>query len=641
MFTSVWTKKQLFFLKSLRSLWLISIIIFGFWWFQPSHIGNLFGFILNTLVISWFLLLPAYCFYFLAKMKRVQTPVAEIPTDLRVAMVVTKAPNEPFSVIQNTLTAMLGQKTPHDTWVADEDPTEETLLWYAENGVLVSTRKYATEYHNDAWPRRKKCKEGNLSYFYDKYGYEKYDVVVQMDADHAPQTGYLEHMLLPFNDPKVGYVAAPSINDTNTEHSWAARARLQSEAAVHGPIQAGANDGWSPICIGSHYAVRTKALQQVGGLGPDLAEDYSTTLLMKSSGWQGVWAFDAHARGEGANSFNDLITQDYQWARSLVTLLFSFYPKHWAKLSIKEKAQFTFTQIYYPLGAAMWIISILLPIIALVTNEAPVKVEFLQFVLFAGVPSLISFMIFAYVLSTGNLRPRKVTIIGWENGIFELTRWPWIAIACLDAVVSLVSAKNHIFKVTSKGKASSFEMALITVSPYMFIGSLSLLVSLVFNTNPALHGYLLFTQFIAFVYLSITLVILMLHLKETPTNNVYKLAFKHTPQFLLPIFFIAVLVISAIQNIQVNVATARAEQRIESLRLSYVENISFTQGEITDSAIATEATVINSELYIVKQNENLWKIAEKFYGDGRLWLQIRTVNNSTTVQAGDTVEIVY
>lgn len=640
MFTSVWTKKQIFFLKTLRSLWLTSIIVFGLWWFQPQHIGNIIGFILNTLVISWFLLLPAYCFYFLLKMKRVETINTTVP-DVRVAMVVTKAPNEPLSVVQNTLSAMLGQKTPHDTWVADEDPSDEGLRWYVANGVLVSCRKYAAEYHNDVWPRRKKCKEGNLAYFYDKYGYEKYDVVVQMDADHAPQAGYLEHMLVPFNDPKVGYVAAPSINDTNTEDSWAARARLQSEAAVHGPIQAGANDGWSPICIGSHYAVRTSALQQVGGLGPDLAEDYSTTLLMKSNGWQGVWAYDAHARGEGANSFNDLITQDYQWARSLVTLLFSFYPKHWSKLSVKEKVQFTFTQLYYPLGAFMWLISILLPTFALVSNEAPVKVDFLQFVLFAGVPSLISFMIFAYVLATGNLRPHKVKLIGWENGVFELTRWPWIMIACVDAVVSLVSAKNHIFKVTSKGKASSFEMALLTVSPYMFIGSLSLFVSLVFNTNPALHGYLLFTQFIAFVYLTITLVILMLHLKEAAYTNVYKLALKHTPQFLLPLFFLAVLLTSTIQNIQVNVATARAEQRIEELRISYIEKTATSSGEITEEAIATQSAELNTELYIVKKNENLWKIAERFYGDGRLWPQIRTVNNSKTVQAGDTVEVVY
>ena len=57
-----------------------------------------------------------------------------------------------------------------------------------------------------------------------KYGYERYDYVVQMDADHYPEPGYLENMLRPFNDPTIGYVAAPSICDRNTR-SWVAIAR--------------------------------------------------------------------------------------------------------------------------------------------------------------------------------------------------------------------------------------------------------------------------------------------------------------------------------------------------------------------------------------------------------------------------------
>jgi cellulose synthase (UDP-forming) len=634
MFKSVWTKKQIFTLKVLRTLWLASVIGFGIWWLQPSHIGNTLGYILNTLVVAWFLLLPAYCFYFLLKMKRTDHSKISIP-QAKVAMIVTKAPNEPFDVIRNTLSAMIAQKTPHDNWVADEDPSEEALKWYTENNIFVSCRKNIADYHNATWPRRTKCKEGNLAYFYDKYGYERYDLVVQMDADHAPQEGYLEHMIAPFTDPKVGYVAAPSINDTNTQNSWAARARLQSEAAVHGPIQAGTNDGWTPICIGSHYAVRTEALKQIGGLGPELAEDYSTTLLMKSNGWSGVWAYDAHARGEGANSFKDLITQDYQWARSLVTLLFSFYPKHWKNLKLKEKVQFTFTQLYYPLGAFMWLASILIPITALITNETPVKVEFTDFLFFSSIPSVISLSIFAYVLKTGNLRPGKVKLIGWENGIFELTRWPWILVACVDAIISLITKRNHIFRVTSKGKASSVEMALFTVSPYLFVGSLALLISIIYNNNTDLIGYQLFTQFISFIYLSITIIIMMLHLKEAIYENTYKLALKHTPQLLLPLAFLATLSINISQQIPIYQNTlVLSEQRSESPKTVKV-NTEVLSSE-KESSVNNE---LSNEFYTVKTNENLWIIAEKFYGDGRLWTKIKTPNNSKVIHQGEVVEI--
>ena len=140
--------------------------------------------------------------------------------------------------------------------------------------------------HNKTWPRRTKCKEGNLAFFYDHYGYDKYDVVVQMDADHVPEPGYLEEMIKPFSDPEVGYVSAPSICDANADESFWARGRLYLESFLHGALQAGF---YAPLCIGSHYAVRTKALKEIGGLGPELAEDHSTSLIFNSNGWRGVF----------------------------------------------------------------------------------------------------------------------------------------------------------------------------------------------------------------------------------------------------------------------------------------------------------------------------------------------------------------
>ena len=64
--------------------------------------------------------------------------------------------------------------------------------------------KRALGYHRSTWPRRTRCKEGNLSFFYNQFGYREYDFVVQMDADHVPQKGYLEEMLRPFCDPRLG-----------------------------------------------------------------------------------------------------------------------------------------------------------------------------------------------------------------------------------------------------------------------------------------------------------------------------------------------------------------------------------------------------------------------------------------------------
>ena len=143
---------------------------------------------------------------------------------------------------------------PYDVWLADEDPDPATRRWCAARGVRVSCRKGVAGYHNPTWPRRARCKEGNLAYFYDRFGYAAYDVVAQLDADHVPEAGYLREVVRPFADPRVGYVAAPSVCDANAGRSWAARARLYTEATLHGPLQAGYAGGAAPLCIGSHYA---------------------------------------------------------------------------------------------------------------------------------------------------------------------------------------------------------------------------------------------------------------------------------------------------------------------------------------------------------------------------------------------------
>src|ERR1700687_4305813 len=289
---------------------LAALAYFWTWWLRPEHNIGSFSYAIILIVIAWPTLLPLYFILILSR-ARVPSPEFSVPPGYRVAMVVTKVPSEPFPLVRETLEAMLHQNYPHDTWLADEDPSPETIRWCREHGVMISTRKGRMDYHRSSWPRRTRCKEGNLAFFYDHYGYANYDFVVQLDADHVPTDGYLEEMLRGFADPKVGYVSAPSICDKNAEESWSARGRLYVEGLLHGPLQAGYTGGLAPLCIGSHYAVRTMALKEIGGLGPELAEDHSTSLIMNAHGWRGVHALNAIAHGAGPQTFADLATQEF------------------------------------------------------------------------------------------------------------------------------------------------------------------------------------------------------------------------------------------------------------------------------------------------------------------------------------------
>lgn len=229
-------------LLALVLIWALSTGLFWAWWLQPSHWASPWGMAVNTVMLVVVTVLPAWTYVFLVQMQRVN-PRRAFPAQLRLAMVVTKAPSEPWPLVQETLEAMLAQDPPHDTWLADEDPTPAALDWCSRHGVRVSSRRDAPGYHNPTWPRRRRCKEGNLAYFYDHYGYALYDVVVQLDADHRPDPGYLRAMVQPFEDPQVGYVAAPSICDRNAASSWVARGRLYAESVLHGPLQLGLNSG--------------------------------------------------------------------------------------------------------------------------------------------------------------------------------------------------------------------------------------------------------------------------------------------------------------------------------------------------------------------------------------------------------------
>ncbi len=186
-------------------LWMAALLYFWSWWLEPANHIQLGGTVVVTAILMWVTLLPIYFIVLFFRATRPNGPLS-LPKGSRIAMVVTKAPSEPFPVVAETLRAMLAQDVPHDTWLADEDPSPETIAWCKANGVFISTRKGRTDYHRQTWPRRTRCKEGNLAFFYDHYGYELYDFVVQLDADHVPEPGYLFQMLRPFADPAIGYV---------------------------------------------------------------------------------------------------------------------------------------------------------------------------------------------------------------------------------------------------------------------------------------------------------------------------------------------------------------------------------------------------------------------------------------------------
>ncbi|MCA1443450.1 glycosyltransferase [Ensifer sp. IC4062] len=494
-------------------LWAAALLHFWAWWLEPRHHVDTLGSITVTAVLAWVTLLPAY---FIAVFYRAAKPNGplQLPAGSRVAMVVTKAPSEPFSIVSETLRAMLAQDVAHDTWLADEAPSEATLEWCRRHGVLVSTRKGRADYHRTSWPRRTRCKEGNLAFFYDHYGYDRYDFVAQLDADHVPESGYLFQMLRPFADPRVGYVSAPSICDRNASEGWAARGRLYAEASMHGSLQAGYNGGLAPLCIGSHYAVRTAALRQIGGLGPELAEDHSTTLLMNVAGWRGVHALDAIAHGDGPRTFGDLVTQEFQWSRSLVMLLLQYSPGLVGRLPLRLKFQFLFSQLWYPLFACFMALMFAMPIIALARGETFVAVTYPDFLAHFAPLSIILVLLAYRWRASGSFRPYDAKILSWECMLFLFARWPWALAGALAAVRDWVTGSFVDFRVTPKGASEVDPLPLRVLIPYVLLAVTSVLPVFLVGDAAEAKGFYIFAILNAAIYCLLLLVIIARHSKE-------------------------------------------------------------------------------------------------------------------------------
>ena len=546
---TMFDKKQKRLFNILFALWLLLLGNFWIWWLRPEHVIQPGWFAFSTIVLVWLTLPPLY---FLMVFRGAMKPPTNgaPPANTRVAMVVTKAPSEPFYVVEKTLRAMLAQRLPdgmtYDVWLADEAPEPETVSWCQTNGVSISSRQGRADYHRENWPRRTRCKEGNLAYFYDHFGYDQYDIVAQLDADHVPEQDYLRHMLAPFRDPAIGYVSAPSICDANRRQSWAARCRLYTEGLLHGALQAGYNQGWAPLCIGSHYAVRTKALREIGGLGPELAEDHSTTLMMNSHGWKGVHAVDAIAHGDGPLTFADLVTQEFQWSRSLVSILLNYSVAYVSKLPWKLKFQFLFCQVWYPLYSGFLALMFLLPIVALLRQEPFVGVTFPSFILHFLPPHLLLIMLTLIWKRNGWLRPINSRPMSWEAALFLLIRWPWALAGSIAAILDRVRGGFVDFKITPKGQQQELGIPWRILLPYILLASSSLAVLILIRDAGDANGFIIF---VAINALSYALIIAIIVLGHSPDMRAFSLSMvKHRPVQLLMAGFLFFSPIAALST---------------------------------------------------------------------------------------------
>lgn len=504
--------------------WLGCLALFWDWWLAPGHWNGFFGLIANSAVVAYLSCFPVF---FVGAANRMRTIRPELPVPaLEVAFVVTRAPSEPWWLVRATLSAMLNQRYPHpyDVWLCDEQPTEEIAEWCARHGVGLSTRHGIEAYHRATWPRRTKCKEGNLAYFYDRIGYHRYDVVAQLDCDHVPEPGYLAEIVRPFGDPAIGYVAAPSICDANAAASWSARGRLYKEAYFHGPFQLGHSDGLAPLCVGSHYAVRTSALREIGGIGPELAEDFSTTFLLTSAGWQGAFAIRAEAHGLGPDTFAAMVVQEFQWSRSITTLLLAMVPLNLRLLPWRLRLRFLYHLSYYGLLAGSIMLGLLLSPAATFTGHSWILVNYGAFLVRWWSISAWLIAINLLLRRRGLLRPVNAPILSWENWLYSIVRWPFVAMGVCAGVLMGIRPREVTLRVTPKGRDALERLPTRLMLPFVILSVGCGFTALIGERGSTAPGYVFLTALAALTYAIVAGLVPVLHSRESAASGGVSLA---------------------------------------------------------------------------------------------------------------------
>jgi cellulose synthase (UDP-forming) len=426
-------------------LWIVVVVRFWVFWFEPDHRGALFLWIPATLAFAYMLtVLPTFFWIYVGRIRHPPRPPA--PPGLHVAMITLCVPShESIDVIERQLRALTRVEYPHDSWVLDEggDPDVERLA--GELGVRYFTRKGVPRWNQPGPPFQAKTKAGNVNGWLDALAAmgEDYDFFVQLDIDHEPRPEYLDRTLGHFADPRVAWVQAPSVN-ANLE-VWTARGQAEQDVVLQGPLQMGFYGlTATPFIIGSHTTYRTAAVREIGGFQPTRAEDHLDTVVLAAAGYKGVYVPDIIAEGHGPEDLGTYLGQQFAWAYSMAQILRFHTPKLLRHYTLRQSVQFLIAQSWYTLWSLSIFVLWLLPIAALHADQPittmPVG-EFLAYYLATVVTSTLMWW-----ASRHWFRPQQIRLT-WRGIVLETARWPIV----LWAVINVLLGIRRPYMITPKG----------------------------------------------------------------------------------------------------------------------------------------------------------------------------------------------
>lgn len=130
----------------------------------------------------------------------------------QVAIVLMKNISDTDDDFKTSLLSLKSQKFPGvvETWVLDENLSQNIKKWCKENDVKLSSRLGLNLYNRKVWPRKAGSLEGALSYFIDKYS-TKYEFITIVMGAHKASPDFVSRILKKFDEnPKLQILSVGS-----------------------------------------------------------------------------------------------------------------------------------------------------------------------------------------------------------------------------------------------------------------------------------------------------------------------------------------------------------------------------------------------------------------------------------------------
>ncbi len=221
--------------------------------------------------------------------------------------------NEPAFILKRTIIGCQALNYPHkNIYILDDTQRLEINQLAEKLNCNYLTRE-----------DRKNAKAGNLNHALRQ---TQGELVVVFDADFIPCWNFLERTVGWFQNPKIALVQTPQsfYNADPIAHNLGLENIVTpDEELFYRHIQPAKDGVGSPVCAGTSFIVRRKALEEVDYFNTEsISEDYFTGIAISAQGYEVIYLNEKLSAGLSAESLSAYLRQRLRWARGTLQAFF-------------------------------------------------------------------------------------------------------------------------------------------------------------------------------------------------------------------------------------------------------------------------------------------------------------------------------